>query len=81
MPRKKSVDFEKSLKELESLVENMESGDLSLEASLKAFENGIKLTRECQTALDSAEQKVEQLLEENDELTSEPFNVDELEDD
>jgi len=80
MPRKKSVDFEKSLKELESLVEKMESGDLSLEASLKAFENGIKLTRECQTALDSAEQKVEQLLEENDELTSEPFNLDASED-
>ena len=80
MPRKKSVDFEKSLKELESLVESMESGDLSLEASLKAFENGIKLTRVCQTALDSAEQKVEQLLEENDELTSEPFNLDASED-
>lgn len=59
--RKKSIDFEQSLKELELLVDTMESGELSLEQALKAFEQGVKLTRECQQALQSAEQKVEQL--------------------
>lgn len=61
----KSYPFEASLEKLESLVEQMESGDLSLDESLKLFEEGIKLTRECQHALASAEQKVNQLMEQN----------------
>lgn len=65
---KKAVDFELALDQLENLVEEMEGGDLSLEDSLKAFEQGIKLTRECQTALSAAEQKVQLLLAENGEL-------------
>ena len=65
---KKPVDFEQSLDQLENLVEAMEGGDLSLEDSLKAFEQGIKLSRECQTALSTAEQKVQLLLEENGQL-------------
>ena len=65
---KKPVDFEQSLDQLENLVEAMEGGDLSLEDSLKAFEKGIKLSRECQTALSTAEQKVQLLLEENGQL-------------
>lgn len=69
MPRaKKTIDFEKALDQLETLVEEMENGDLSLEDSLKAFEQGIKLTRECQTALAQAEQKVQMLIAENEEL-------------
>ena len=67
---KKSIDFEKALDQLETLVEDMENGDLSLEDSLKAFEQGIKLTRECQAALNQAEQKVQMLIEENEELRS-----------
>ena len=62
---KKTIDFESSLEQLEELVEDMENGDLSLEESLKAFEQGIKLTRECQTALTQAEQKVQILMEES----------------
>ncbi|MFT5577811.1 MAG: exodeoxyribonuclease VII small subunit [Paraglaciecola psychrophila] len=65
---KKSVDFELALDQLEELVEEMEQGDLTLEESLKAFEQGIKLTRECQGALALAEQKVQMLIEENGEL-------------
>ncbi len=62
MPRKTStIDFEKALRELETLVESMEQGDLSLEDSLKAFERGVELTRTCQKSLDEAEQKVELL--------------------
>ena len=58
-------NFEKALEELESLVSSMEEGDLSLEESLKAFEQGIKLTRECQSALKQAEQKVQVLISES----------------
>ena len=65
MPRKKSpVNFEQSLAELESLVDAMEDGELSLEDSLKAFEQGVRLTRECQQALAQAEQKVQILVKE-----------------
>ncbi|MFT7243603.1 MAG: exodeoxyribonuclease VII small subunit [Candidatus Azotimanducaceae bacterium] len=65
MAAKKSYPFESSLARLESLVEQMESGELSLDESLKLFEEGIKLTRECQQALADAEQKVNLLLEKN----------------
>ncbi len=57
-------DFEKSLTELEDLVEAMEDGDLPLEESLKKFEQGIRLIRNCQSALTEAEQKVEILTRE-----------------
>jgi exodeoxyribonuclease VII small subunit len=60
--KSKSFNFEEALASLEGLVEAMEDGDLSLEESLKAFEQGIKLTRECQQALDQAEQKVQLLV-------------------
>ena len=64
--RKKSIDFEKKLDQLESLVNDMEKGALSLEDSLKAFEDGIKITRECQQALKAAELKVEMLTKGSD---------------
>lgn len=60
----KEFNFEKALENLEELVSSMENGELSLEDSLKAFERGIKLTRECQTALKDAEQKVQVLINE-----------------
>ena len=60
----KEFNFEKALENLEELVSSMENGELSLEDSLKAFERGIKLTRECQTALKEAEQKVQVLINE-----------------
>ena len=59
---KKTPNLEKSLAELESLIEELESGDLPLEQAMKKFEQGIKLTRSCQAALKDAEQKVEILL-------------------
>ena len=62
-----SPDFEKSLAELEALVERMEQGDQTLEQSLKDFERGVALTRSCQQALKTAEQKVEQLLQNGQE--------------
>lgn len=65
--RKRGVKFEKALEELEALVEKMEEGDLSLEESLKSFERGVKLSRECQSALQAAEQTVQKLIEQNEE--------------
>lgn len=72
--KKKGVDFEKSLRELENLITEMEKGDLSLEESLQAFEAGIKLTRDCQTRLSEAEQRVQMLIEEQGELHLTPFD-------
>ncbi len=62
MTAKKPVNLEKALADLESLVDELESGDLPLEKAMKKFEEGIKLTRSCQAALRDAEQKVEILL-------------------
>jgi exodeoxyribonuclease VII small subunit len=70
---KKAVDFEQQLASLEGLVESLESGELSLEDSLKSFEQGIKVARDCQAALKSAEQKVEVLMCQGDSLVSQPF--------
>jgi exodeoxyribonuclease VII small subunit len=56
------MDFEKKLTRLEEIVGKMEGGDVSLEDSLKLFEEGVKLSRTCQKELEEAEQKVELLL-------------------
>ncbi|CAK9887307.1 MULTISPECIES: exodeoxyribonuclease VII small subunit [Pseudomonas] len=80
MARKKaSIDFEQSLADLQVLVERLENGELSLEDSLTAFEQGISLTRDCQSALAQAEQKVQVLLERDGELAAEPFDADQPE--
>ena len=74
-----AADFERSLAELEAIVDKLEEGDLSLDDSLRHFERGVQLTRSCQSALKQAEQKVEILLKrsgaEND-FTAAPFDTD-----
>ncbi len=70
---KKSPQLEEALDSLEALVERMESGELTLEESLQAFEQGVKLTRECQQALSQAEQKVRILLEQDPQAEPVPF--------
>jgi len=77
MPAKKSVNLEKALSELEKLVEEMEQGNLSLEESLKRFERGIALTSDCQQALQTAELKVQELIEKNGKLLEKDFEVNE----
>ncbi len=74
---KKSFNFEQALGELEMLVAAMETGDMSLEESLLAFEQGIRLTRECQEALGQAEQKVQLLLSDSGAVG--PFEADTVE--
>ena len=73
---KTAFNFENAIEELQKLVEALEEGDLSLEESLKAFENGIKLTRECQVSLEKAEQRIQILTKENELPEAEPFNLD-----
>lgn len=69
-------DFEKALNELEMIIEKMESGEQTLEDSLKSFQRGIELTRTCQQGLKEAEQRVEKLLAENGEVHIEPLDND-----
>ena len=71
--KKTDINFEKSLEELEGIVEDLESGDLSLENSLKSFEKGIKLARQCQEQLSKAELQVQKLIEEDGELKTTPL--------
>ena len=74
--KKIDINFEKALEELEGIVESLESGDLSLENSLKSFEKGIKLARQCQEQLSKAELQVQKLIEENGELKTAPLKDD-----
>lgn len=65
MAKRKKLDYEASIAELELLVERLEQGDISLEESLKLYENGVLITRDCQEALQNAEQKVQMLLKQS----------------
>ncbi len=69
----KLPNFEKSLAELEALVEKLESGELALDESLANFKRGVELTRRCQAVLNQAQQSVEKLLDPEDEDSAEPF--------
>ena len=74
-------DFEQSLSELEALVAKLEQGDVPLEDALKTFERGVALTRQCQTALRTAQQKVEVLLARDGEEKLEAFDDADADDD
>jgi exodeoxyribonuclease VII small subunit len=82
-PPAKPVDLEKSLAELESIVEQLEAGELPLDKSLKEFERGVRLSRECQGALRDAEQRVQVLMggELKDFATDAPETDEDPEDD
>ena len=63
MTKKDTVNFEVSLKKLEKIIDKLEDGDISLEDSVKSFEEGIGLVKECQKQLSQAELKVKKLLD------------------
>jgi len=69
----KNVGFEKSLERLDTLVEEMESGDLSLEQMIEHFEEGSKLVTLCSGKLNEVEQKIEKLVKKGGALAEEPF--------
>jgi exodeoxyribonuclease VII small subunit len=66
--------FEAALAQLESLVTRLEAGDLPLDEALRTFEQGVRLTRECQSALSSAQQKVQLLLQRGEQVVIEDID-------
>lgn len=74
MTRKaKSFDLESSIAEINTLIEQMEQGELSLEQSLERFERGIGLIKQCQKILQEAEQKVHILMQNNEKEDLQPY--------
>lgn len=71
--RDKPADFEKTLAELERIIARLEEGDLPLEESVKQFERGMALLKDCQKTLNRAEQKVKILIEKNRRFQTEDF--------
>lgn len=69
--------FEKSLERLESIVEEMEGGELSLDQMIRHFEEGSKLVKQCSTKLTEVEKKIEKLVSLQDGEKTEPFDADE----
>ena len=70
--QKKTASLEVSLKKLEDIVKNLESGGLSLDESIKSFEEGIKVYKDCKSALGKAEKKIKIL---TDGLKEEDFDL------
>jgi exodeoxyribonuclease VII small subunit len=69
------MSFEDRLTELEKIVEKLENGHMSLDESLGLFETGIRLVKECEQNLKNAQQRIEKLVEENNEIKSEKFEM------
>ncbi len=77
----KKDNFENALKRLEEIVQRLEGGELSLDESLKLFEEGIELSRLCSKKLSEAESKVEKLIKSGEEeFKTEPLDMEESED-
>ena len=72
---KKKQDFETKLTELEKIVSELEKGDLSLEDSVKKFEDGMKISKECNSLLEDAEKRITIILENNGEIKEEEFDT------
>ncbi len=73
--KRKKLDYEAAVSELENLVSRLEQGDISLEESLKLYEKGVLLARDCQEALQAAEQKVQMLLQQAGQTTLVDFDT------
>lgn len=70
----KDINFEESMKQLEQIANELEKGDLDLDISVKKFEEGMKISRECSDILEKAEKKITMLIKNsNGELTEENF--------
>jgi len=68
-----NVPFEATLAQLEELVARLESGELVLDEALRTFEQGVRMTRECQSALTAAQQRVQQLIQRGEHVVVEDF--------
>lgn len=72
-----SLPFEEAMEKLESVVEQLESGDVPLEKAIQLFEQGMKLSRICGAKLERLEQQVEKLVQENGDWVKKPFQTEE----
>jgi exodeoxyribonuclease VII small subunit len=75
-----SLSFESALEQLEATVGRLEAGEMPLEEALELFENGVNLSRQCETTLEAAEKRIEILVAGRDDGRSETFDAEELED-
>lgn len=69
----KEVNFEESMENLEKIVEELEKGDLNLDDSIKKFEEGMKISKQCNEYLENAEKKITVLINENGNIKEEEF--------
>ena len=73
----KESNFEKKMEELEKIVNDLENGDLNLEDSVKKFEDGMKISKECSNLLEDTEKRITIILENNGEIKEEDFSTEE----
>ena len=68
-------NFEKSMQDLENIVTELEKGELNLDESVKKFEEGMKIAKQCNNILENAEKKITILLEKNGDFEEKPFDT------
>lgn len=73
----KEVKFEEAMQELEMIAKELEKGDLTLEESVSKFEEGMKLSKQCNTIIEEAEKKISILLQKDEKMVEETFEVEE----
>lgn len=73
----KELKFEEAMKELEIIANDLEKGDLSLEESVAKFEEGMKLSKQCNDIIQNAEKKITILLQKDGKIEEENFDVEE----
>ncbi len=71
--KKEEINFEEAMKELETIANELENGNLTLDESMNKFEEGIKLSKQCNTMLEKAERKITMLINEDDKIKEENF--------
>ena len=73
MAKEKEMSFEETMQKLQEIVQELEKGTLNLEDSVNKFEEGMKLSKKCNTILESAEKKINLLIKKEDGISEEPF--------
>ena len=73
--KEENKSFEELMESLENIVQELEKGNLNLDDSVTKFEEGMKISKECNKILESSEKRISILLENNGEITEEEFNA------
>lgn len=74
---KEKVNFEEAMQKLETIANELETGNLNLDESVEKFEEGMKLSKECAKILDDAEKRISILINKDGEISEENFNIEE----